>query len=312
MFESLLQNVALGAGVSLAGSRSRRNERRWHSREAEKSFGRSKEMLTLGNELDMANQKEMFDYRIQKGRDAGLTPFEMFLGPAGGAGGGTTGSGQTLGNQPGQMAEAKISARTQLAAQEQQQQTALLQTLMQTEAQKEVATIGAQATTGAAGISADANQYAAELNYKLKHKSLVLDTKRLENIDLPMAAYNMQKSLQETRLLINQVAANEREFLIMMKRLTMAAPNVLVEYAINEYGFNPLNKNEVRNATAQQKRNFLGLMLASQSNVAKEFAGSAYTAAAAANQTVDNVRSVLGEPFKDVRLDKPFGSMWPK
>ena len=49
--------------------------------------------LILGNRLDLANQQKMFDYRIRKGQEAGMTPYEMYMGPAAGAGGGTTGSG---------------------------------------------------------------------------------------------------------------------------------------------------------------------------------------------------------------------------
>jgi hypothetical protein len=103
------------------------------------------EQITVGNQQDLSNQKEMFDYRINQGLDAGLTPYEAYLGPAGGAGGGTTGSGNTLGNAAKEKMLQQEQMNNQNAAnailQSRQQQTELQKTKMQTDAQLEIARI---------------------------------------------------------------------------------------------------------------------------------------------------------------------------
>jgi hypothetical protein len=225
-------------------------------------------MVKLGNELDMANQKEMYDYRIQQGKAAGMTDYEMFMGPAAGAGGGTTGSGQTLGNQPAQLA----ANATQAANARLQAQTQLGTAMIQANAQRDVAKTQAEATTGAAGITADATQYKAELEYKIKHKQLVLDEKQYQK-DLAIAAANINKTNQEAAKLINETATSDPKFVQMMRRLQMGPQNILVEYAINKYGFNPLDPESVKKSTDEMKRNFLTLVLGYDSRIAKEAFG---------------------------------------
>jgi hypothetical protein len=242
--------------------------RRLVKRENELARGHSIDMVKLGNELDMANQKEMFDYRIQQGKAAGMTDYEMFMGPAAGAGGGTTGSGSTLGNQPAQLA----ANATQAANARLQAQTQLGTAMIQASAQRDVAKTQAEATTDAAGINADANQYKAELEYKIKHKQLVLNEKQYVK-DLAVAAANINKTNQETAKLINETATSDPKFVQMMRRLQMGPQNILVEYAINKYGFNPLDPKSVQNSTDEMKRNFLTLVLGYDSRIAKEAFG---------------------------------------
>lgn len=274
-------------------------QRNWAKAMSDLSHTRSIELATLGNEMDIANQKEMFDYRINQGKAAGLTPFEMFLGPAGGAGGGTNGTGATLGNQPGVTTAAQIqagqqafNARTQMEIARLNNETSLKQSAIQASAQLGTAAIQSSATKYSAGMSADASQYQAELKYKIDHKRLVLDRERFEKVDLPQAAANIKKTEQETKELINRVATSDPEFMIMMKRLQMGPQNVLVEYAINNYGFNPLDKESVSRASAEMKRNFLGLVLGSQSVAVRELFGTSLASGMAVGQGLETLGNV--------------------
>jgi hypothetical protein len=285
-------------GMAFAGGASK-TQGKWNRRlvKSENALARthSIDMVKLGNELDMANQKEMFDYRIQQGREAGMTPYEMFMGPAAGAGGGTTGSGNTLGNQPAQLA----ANATQAANARMQAQTQLGTAMIQANAQRDVAKTQAEATTGAAGISAEQSKYNADLQFLVNSRKLNLDKQRFFNIDLPQAALNLSKTAQETLKLVNEVATSDPEYMLMMKRLTMAAPNVMLEMAINSAGFDPLKKDEVANATLEQKQYLMGLLLASQSTIAKEVMGTAWTTGAA----IESVKNTLGRGFSDIDLN---------
>lgn len=296
---------AVALGTAALGYSNSKTQGQWNRRlirsENEKAREHSIGLTKLGNELDMANQKEMFDYRISQGLEAGMTPFEMFMGPAAGAGGGTTGSGNTLGSQPAKLAQNTVqAANAQLQAQtatrnQMIQAAAQLGTAkIQAESQQKVAATQAGASIGAAGISADASQYKAELEYKIRHKELVLNNKRFEKVDLPQAAANIGKTEQETAKLINDTATSAPEFVKMLKRLQMGPQNVLVEYAISNYGFNPLDEKSVSNATNQQKRNFLGLVLGSQSHAVRELFG----ASLAAGTGIGSARDTLGNAYE--------------
>jgi hypothetical protein len=268
-------SLALGALGNSASKTQGKWNRRLVRRENELARAHSIDMVKLGNQLDMTNQKEMFDYRIQQGLDSGMTAYEMFMGPAAGAGGGTTGSGSTLGNQPAKLAAnatQAANARMQAATAQMQAQTQLGTAMIQANAQRDVAKTQAEATKDAAGINADANQYKAELEYKINHKQLVLNEKQYQK-DLAVAAANINKTNQEASKLINETATSDPKFVQMMRRLQMGPQNILVEYAINKYGFNPLDPKSVEKSTDEMKRNFLTLVLGYDSRIAKEAFG---------------------------------------
>jgi hypothetical protein len=316
-FKGVLGSIVSGIFGSSDNKRTLRSnarqaelDRQWNAEQSELAHERALERTILGNDLDMENQKEMFDYRINQGKEAGLTPYEMFMGPAGGAGGGTTGSGSVLGNQPGQLAAAQMQARaqaasnrTELLAAQMQNRTQLAQSAISAAAQLGTAKIQSGANIESSNISADASKYKTDLDFLMNSRKLALTRERFNRIDLPQAAANIGKTYQETKELINRVATSDPEFMVMMKRLQMGPQNVLVEYAINNFGFNPLDKESVQNASNEKKRNFLGLVLGSQSVAVREAFGTSMGLGMGYGQAKDT----LGNMFRDLKDKYGFG-----
>jgi hypothetical protein len=311
-------SAAIGAGAAIFLGNQSSNDAQAMSAEQmaftreenNRAYQRSINMMNLGNTWDMQNQKEMFDYRINQGIDKGMTPYEMFMGPAAGAGGGTTGSGATLGSQPAKLAASSVQASTaRLAASTEIQKAKMdmaskvITAGIQANTQKEVAEMQTGATRYSADKSSDASQYSAELQYKMKHKELVLSRERFETVDLPMAAANIGKTEQETKEIINRVATSTPEFVVMMKRLQMGPQNILVEYAINNFGFNPLDKGSVEKASEEQKRNFLGLVLGSQSVAVRELFGASMATGMAVGQAKDTIGNAQKDYLKSWGFD---------
>ena len=231
------------------------------------------EQITLGNQLDIENQKAMFDHRLNAGFSRGLTPQEMFGSPAAGAGGGTTGSGQTLGNQ----ASAQSIASKQLRQQQQMQYqtlgvqaaTQLQQTKMQTDAQRDVAKIGAGATVESAEISA-AVQDARNL---IESRRLDLDTRRYEEVTVKAAAENLKLTKQQTLKVTNEVATSKPDFLRAMKILTMSAENLIATVMVNGQPVDVTDRQKLSKMTVAQKSKLLNGLIAMQSHSYRESSG---------------------------------------
>ena len=223
-----------------------------------------KEQITLGNQLDLSNQKEMFDYRINQGVEAGMTPYEMYMGPAAGAGGGTTGSGQTLGNAASQKNVAAIQAQQQQRNQFAQNATALAQTKMQTDAQRDVAE-----------ISAGVQTRGQDIDQAIREGALELDRERLNKIDLPQAAATLKKTEQETRKLINEVVTSNPKFLTAMKQLSMGHQNLLVELFLRDQKISLSDPDSFMSKSAEERAAILTKLIALSSNVYSEAKGAA-------------------------------------
>jgi hypothetical protein len=238
--------------------------RRLVRRENELARNHSIDMVKLGNELDMANQKEMFDYRIQQGIDSGLTPFEMFLGPAGGAGGGTTGSGNTLGNQPAQLA----ANATQAANARMQAQTQLGTAMIQANAQRDVAKTQAEATTGAATITSDVQKSIAEAR-------LGFDNKVFRESTLPQASANIGLTKQQTLKVANEVITSSPKFVKMLTLMKMGSENILATMVAHGLPIDITNENQVKNMTEEQREEVMTAILSLLSQTRKETEGLA-------------------------------------
>jgi hypothetical protein len=253
-------NMAFAGGAS-------KTQGKWNRRlvksENELARAHSIDMVKLGNQLDMANQKEMFDYRIQQGRDAGMTPYEMFMGPAAGAGGGTTGSGNTLGNQPAQLA----ANATQAANARLQAQTQLGTAMIQANAQREVAKTQADATTGAATIQADTQAAIAA-------GRLGFDKEVYYNTTAPKAAMEMGLTTQQVLKAANEVVTSRPEFIRMMKVFTMSAENLLATMTAFRYG-DITDPKVIENMSEEQRENITSAIMSLLSQGRKEMSGVA-------------------------------------
>jgi hypothetical protein len=277
------------------GGKNRRHDRKqsektrqFTSDMMDKGHQQAIELTTLGNQMDMDNQKEMFNYRIDQGMAQGLTPYEMFLGPAGGAGGGTSGSGQTLGNGGTQraMEEARLNQQLQVTQSENEKARRadmakavmgvagdLYKTKMQTEATTTAAETGAAATQYAADSQHKTSMKVARINEALKKGELDLRTKEFEKIALPMAEANLKISAEELKIKINEVATSDPKWQKMMKRLSMSAKNVLMEFAQNKFNIDATDPLQVRLLSEEQQRAFVKYVAAVDSNVFAEAAG---------------------------------------
>ena len=246
--------------------------KKWQDRKDEKrQRGHVWNQTVLGNEMDLQNQKEMFDYRIDQGLSHGLTTWEMFLGPAGGAGGGTTNSGQTLGNAANEQIAQTRANKMQMQENAADRATALAQTQMQTNAQTKTAQIAANATTGAAQISAAAQN----LKTAIEEKRLALDTRNFEEVILPQASIELDISKEQLEQQINATAQSTPEWNLMMKRLTMGMDNLMVEFVVKTTGIDPTDQKSIDSASLEERKKFLMLTAALSSTAYKEAAGLA-------------------------------------
>ena len=215
----------LGAGLSLFNNN---RQRRADRRQSQRSHAQIMEQMTLGNQQDLANQRSMFDYRLEKGREAGLTNVEMFGSPASGAGGGTTGSGATLGNAVSQQAavdKQNAQARnTALQSKIIEATTGLQQTKMQTDAQKQVA----EMQTGATTRGQDINQQIAENTLNLERDKL--------KVERDKAASKIGMQQKQTEKLVTEIALNDKKWQLAMKQLSMGPQNLLTELTMRHHG----------------------------------------------------------------------------
>lgn len=184
-----------------------------------------------GVSRDLRSQQAMFDYRIQRGLESGLTPYEMFMGPAGGAGGGVSNSGATLGNAASTAGQQAAQFAMQAGENQKDRAKDLQQTKMQNDTQKEIAEIQAGVTTRG-----------QDINYKVAQQTLALDQKRLE-VEVHKAGASIGLTKAQTQKTLNEVVTSDKDFMILMKQLSMGKDNLLVELTLRDAGISLTNPN---------------------------------------------------------------------
>ena len=252
---SLAGGVALLQGIkSLGGSKglgmAKRNQE-W-----------VQENLTLGNKLDLENQKAMFNYRIQSGIRDGMTPFEMYMGPAAGAGGGTTGSGQTLGNSASQLGQQMMQQKNQNRIVNAQIGADLLKTKMQTDAQRDVAETQFKGT-----------QYSADTQKAIAVGRLGFDKEVYYKTTAPEAAARMGLTTQQTLKAANEVVTSDKEFVKLMKVASMSSENILATLVAIGLPFDVLEPNEAKKLTKEEREKATAAILSLLSTSRKELTG---------------------------------------
>ena len=253
---------AIGGGIAGAlfgqSSGSRKREMRRANRY-------TTQQMQLGNQMDLANQKDMFNYRMDYGRNRGLTDYELFMGPAAGAGGGTSGSGQTLGNAASQQAVSQAQLKQQNDNQIRQlgiqAATGLQQTKMQTDAQKEVAKIQA-------GVS----ERGQDIQKEVADNVLSLNTRELNDVKIPQAAAQLNLSRQQLKTEINKTATSSEKFQKEMKQLSMGPANLLVELTMRDKGIS-LADDSFMKLSEEQRQEILTELLAMASTLYVEASG---------------------------------------
>ena len=262
---SLLGSNPIGAAGSLA----------FNSWQENRSNKAAKDGLVLGNALDLQNQKDIFDYRINQAMDHGLTAWEAFLGPAGGAGGGTTGSGGVLGNQGAQAAQNTQALQMQSMEKAKDRAAQLKATEIQGDTARDVAMINQDTGLQTANIGANATKAVAQLRNQIEKQRLALDKRVIEEKVLPLAAQELEIGEQRLKEAINKVATSDPEFLKLMKRYSMSLNNVLSEFVINGIEVNPLDEKAVKALPEAKRKEIITLISAIDSHVFKEASGLA-------------------------------------
>ena len=284
--------AVLGAGLGLINnSRQRRADRRM----SQQSHAQIMEQMTLGNKQDLQNQQNMFDYRMNAARAAGLTAVEAFGSPASGAGGGTTGSGATLGNAASQQAivdkQNAQQRNTALQSKIIDATTALQTTKMQTEAQKEVA-----------GMQTGATTRGQDINQKIAENTLNLERDKLE-VERNKAASLIDMQKQQTEKLVTEIALNDKKWLLAMKQLSMGPQNLLTELTMRHHGIN-LSDDSFASLPKEKRTEILNEIIALSSKFRIEQSGLAALGektVEGAKETVYSVFEILQNASRDIR-----------
>ena len=297
---AILGSAAIGATANAgSGHRSYRNASKMHEKQVKaqnelftrqnKRLNRqnkfTRQQVRLGNRLDMRNQKEMFDYRIQQGMDQGMTAYEMFMGPAGGAGGGTNASGQTLGNAASQSQQQQNQLQQQAIENQKDRDTQLMQAQIAADAQKYSAQTGLVSSLGSSKISADASTHATDTNAEVQREGqkiteaiaankLKLDRDTYENVTLPQVAAQMDMTKAETEKALSEVALNDKDYRRAMAQMQMGVDNVYAEGILKQAGVSPTMSQEDWDKIPMEKREAaMSALAAARSTTAAELRG---------------------------------------
>lgn len=229
--------------------------------------------LRLGNELDMANQKEMFDYRISQGKAAGMTDYEMFMGPAGAGGGGTTGSGGTLGNAENQRNIAQTQRNQEMIQKALDRETQLKQTEMQTDAQVKTAEIAAGQSRYNTDQSVDQQRYNTDQTIGLGTKNYDLKAREFNEVTIKRAGEALKLTKAQTQKALNDAQTSAPSFVKFMKMLSMGTDNVLATAIQNFQGVNLVDPKSVSKLSPDQRKSIMTQILAIQSGSYKNLQG---------------------------------------
>ena len=261
-------------------------------------WSRTRARRALHLEHDYYRKRDNYDWR--KAENRGLTPQEFYGSPAAG-GSPQSGAMQTLGH----ATQDKIAAR-QMASdagqREADRQTDLQKTQMQTDAMLGAAKIAAGATTTSATISADAQQKVAELKATVEREKLALQSRQFQEIALPTAAAVIDKTTQETKLLVEQTATSTPKFQKFMKFLSMGVENTLMSFIAGQFGINPTDPKQVQAMSEQERVKFITTVLALGSSTRKEAEGVKSLAK-------DTGKSLLGTQPDTPPGTEPFGML---
>ena len=291
---------ALGGGAAAFGlgslfGPSKGSQKRAARKERNFYANQSRELMTLGNEQDLANQKAMFDFRMSRARGAGLTNVEAFGSPASGAGGGTTGSGAMLGNMASTQEASMRQARLAQSENEKDRQASIVQTAMQTQTQKDVAQIGAGATVESATISSEANERIAKMVNEL-------NTRELEEVALKRVANETGVAEAQVKKLLNE-ADFTPEFKRELTKMTMGVSNSVNLMLQKRFGVDVSSEADMQRLSDEEMKNVLHVFMAADSRLYTEIAGILGAASGDKDFNLDPIGSDTGAEVPN--LGKP-------
>lgn len=256
----------------------------------------AKKGLEYENRYALRKEKKLFD----RAMDRGMTPTEYYGSAAPGTPGPGGGVSATLGNQASQksaMVAQTINAQLGRDVQKRGQDVALEQTKMQTDAAVETAKIQAGATMGAAGTSAEATRYAADIQKRIAENKLQLSTREYNEVTLPAAAAQLNKTKEETKKLINEVVTSTPEFQRSKILLQMGVENTIQTALLQRFGVDITSKKSMAKLSDDQFRNILSVLVAVGSHANREIQGLSSAATSL-------LRSL--NPFTDSKTETQF------
>lgn len=224
------------------------------------------EQVRLGHKYDLQSQKKFYRWKHQYGTKHGMTDYEMFMGPAAGSTGGSTGAGQVLGNSANQqyMQEKQLerSAAIEGAQREMDRQTEL-----------EKARIQADASRDVAGINQETTLTVEQWRNAIANRQVSLSEKEYEEITKPLAAKNMAIKEMELELITNQVATSTPEWERWRLMQQMGVDNMLVSAISNRLGINVTDQKQMQGLSEEKFEKLITLALSAQSYTRKEVEG---------------------------------------
>lgn len=216
-------------------------------------------------------------FHWNKARKRGLTPQEYYGSGAPGysSPSGPSGGAAVLGNMVSSAnasSKALVSSAIQGAA---DRATELKKTEMQTEAQKYVADTQARTATGNVEKQTSTQMKIAEMENAIKDRKVTLDEKSYNRVTLPQAAATLQKTKQETKKLINEVATTTPAFLRSMKLLSMGPDNTIQTALLNGLKIDITNKEQMAKLSTEEFGRLMSILFAAGSGVTKNVHGVA-------------------------------------
>ena len=223
------------------------------------------DMVRLGNKEDLRNQNLAYDHRLTRMKEHGLTPVEMFGSPASGAGGGTTGTGSTLGNMASQQAMQKQQLDQQNKIQLRQQAadiTAdLVKTKMQTDTQKDVAE-----------ISAGVQERGQDIQQMIANNKLELETRQLEEIAIPDLANKTGLNEQQIKIAINEAANTDPKWVRKKTIMQLGVDNGIQNLVLGKLNLDLTNPAEIQKLSDAEYNDALTALLSASSAIGKNTA----------------------------------------
>lgn len=231
------------------------------------------EQVQLGHKYDRQSQQQYFRWMHKYGKKHGMTDYEMFMGPAGGQSGGSTGAGATLGNAANQqeMQQKQIysAASTEAINRELDRQNAVKIAQINADTQRDVAEIGYKGKE----LDAETTLTVEEWRNAIANRQVTLSEKEYQEITKPLAAKNLSLKEWELELLTNQVATSTPEWERWRLMQQMGVDNMLVSAISNRLGINVTNQKQMQDLSEEQFDKLITLALSAQSHTRKETEG---------------------------------------
>lgn len=255
------------------------------SRRSRRAARQSERNVVLGHQYDNQFTLEKEQALYDRARERGITPTEYYGSSApGGAAAANTGAGQVLGNADTQEALQARDQKFQMFNKMLDRTTALQQTKMQTDAQRDVADKQVGATTR----GQDIQKAIADGRLKLDQATYL--------INLRESAANIKKTEQETAKLINEVVTSTPRFVTMMKQLSMGPTNLLVELTMRHHGLS-LSDKSFESLPVEKRKKILAQILALSSSTYTESQGAAAALGGSMESAGDKIAEWIADLF---------------